>query len=162
MRKSYPYRSTDIVAQHRYQVRATLLVNDKMLFTTTRAYPVLTGGAPSDVAIVVQPVARTSPSAPSRLSFVNTVWEVRSSRQVSPGQLYVFLSEGTLVIASRNGKPAFGSWTYKNRVFTMTEEGRRYTVDIVTLTPSEFRVKIRNPGEPVEMTLVPARSPKPE
>lgn len=156
-----PYRSADILAQHRYQVRATLLVKDKMLFTTTRAYPVITGDAPSDVTIVVQPVApppmRTPAGAPSRLSFVDTVWKVRASRQASTGQIYVFLSEGTLVMASRTGKPSLGSWTYKNGLFTMTEEGQRYKVDILKLTPGEFRIKSNNPGEPVMMTLVPAR-----
>jgi hypothetical protein len=95
--------------------------------------------------------------APSSTSFKNTVWEVRTSRQVSPGQLYVFLSEGTLVVASRNGKPALGSWTYKDGVLTMTEEGRSYKVDIVKLGPGELRIRMRNPGSPVEMTLVPAR-----
>ncbi len=94
---------------------------------------------------------------PLRARFVDTVWKVRASRQVAPGQLYVFLSEGTLVIASPHGKPAFGSWTYRNGALTMTEEGRAYKTEIVRLTPREFRLKIHNPGTPVEMTLVPAR-----
>lgn len=103
-----------------------------------------------------QPAANKRPNAPA--TFANTVWRVRTSPDVAPGQLYVFLSEGTLVIASPNSKPAFGSWTYQKGVLTMTEEGRRYKVDIVKLTPSEFRIRIYNPGKPTEMTLVPARA----
>ncbi len=163
---SLPYRVTDIVASHRYHVRATLFVKDQMLFTTTQAYPALTGGAPSRVALVVQAVQAVPPSvaspvrapAGSSAPFVDTVWKVRTSRQVASGQLYVFLSGGALVVASPNGKPALGSWTYKNGILTLTEEGQRYTAGIVTLTPREFRIKIHNPGSPVEMTLVPAHA----
>ncbi|MBC7806538.1 MAG: YbaY family lipoprotein [Akkermansiaceae bacterium] len=163
-----PYRRADILDQNRYQVRATLLVKDRMLFTTTTAYPVITGGSPSDVALIVRAVAGPAPtpvrppSGGAPAGFMNTVWKVRTSRQVAPGQLYTFLSDGTLVIASKNSKPAFGSWTFKNGVLTMTEEGRRYPVEILALTPGEFRIRVRNPGSPVEMTLVPARAPDPK
>lgn len=150
-----PFRRADIDAQHRYQVRATLVAGDEMMFTTTSAYPVLTQGTPSDVAIVVQSVApRPAAVTPSR--FVDRVWKVRTSRQVAPGQLYTFLTGGTLVIASRTSKPALGSWSYKSGILTITEEGRPYKVDIIRLIPGEFRLKIRGPGTPVEMTLVPA------
>ncbi|MBC8136134.1 MAG: YbaY family lipoprotein [Fibrella sp.] len=152
-----PYRQADIIPERRYQVRATLLVKDRMIFTSTTAYPVITGSAASDVTMILQSVSSPAPAPSVRTSFANTVWKVSTSNQVAPGQLYTFLSEGTLVIASRNNKPAFGSWTYKNGVLTMTEEGRRYPVDILKMTSGEFRIKIRNPGTPVEMTLVPAR-----
>jgi hypothetical protein len=32
---------------------------------------------------------------------------------VAGGELRVFLSEGTLVMASSHGTPAFGTWSYK-------------------------------------------------
>lgn len=41
-------------------------------------------------------------------SFVNTVWRVSDLSSVAPGTLYVFLSEGSLVITSPNTKPALG------------------------------------------------------
>jgi hypothetical protein len=88
--------------------------------------------------------------------FVNRVWRVQSSNAVAPGQLYVFLSEGTLVIASPNGTPALGKWTQQDQSFTMVEEGIGYAVEILELTQDRFRIRMRNPGEPVEMTLVPA------
>ena len=57
-----PYSPGDIQAGHSYQVRAQIMVEDKLLFVTTRAYPVLTNGAPSVVNMVLQPVS-SGPSA---------------------------------------------------------------------------------------------------
>ncbi len=81
---------------------------------------------------------------------------MQSSNAVASGQLYVFLSEGTLVIASPNGTPALGRWKQEGQTFTMVEEGISYAVEILELTQDRFRIRMRNPGEPVEMTLVPA------
>lgn len=89
-------------------------------------------------------------------SFVNTVWRVSLSTSVEPGTLYVFLSEGTLLITSSHSKPALGTWKYENAVLTMVEEGIPYKADIVKLSKDEFKIRIHNPGEPVEMTLIPA------
>ena len=66
---------------------------------------------------------RSGETADSAGSFVNTVWRVSESSSVARGTLYVFLSEGTLVITSRNSKPALGRWKYEDRAFTMVEEG---------------------------------------
>jgi hypothetical protein len=84
------------------------------------------------------------------------VWRVRESSSVALGTLYVFLSEGTLVITSSNSKPALGRWKYEDGALTMVEEGISYKVDILKLSKDEFRIRNNNPGEPVEITLVPA------
>lgn len=55
-------------------------------------------------------------------AFVDRVWKVASSSGVATGTLYVFLSEGTLVIASPNSKPSLGSWAFKDGELTMVEE----------------------------------------
>jgi putative lipoprotein len=60
-----PYAATDIDPAHRYVVRATISVGGKMIFTSTTAYPVITGGASTEVAIMVQPVS-AHPAAGSR------------------------------------------------------------------------------------------------
>ena len=39
--------------------------------------------------------------------------------------------------------------------FTMAEEGVPYKVDVLKLSKDEFRIRSNNPGEPVEITLVP-------
>jgi hypothetical protein len=91
--------------------------------------------------------------------FVNKVWQVSGSTGVAPGTLYMFLSEGTLLIASPNGKPALGTWKHYGGTLTLVEEGIPYKTDILHLSATEFRIKSNNPGQPVETTLVPARSP---
>jgi len=109
------------------------------------------------------PPAESSAPAPATepVSFVNRVWKVAESAQVEPGQLYVFLSESTLVMASPHGTPAFGSWSYDGTHLRMIEESIPYDVDIVSLTANEFRIKSHNPGGIVEMRLVPAEESAP-
>ena len=96
------------------------------------------------------------------MSFVDKVWRVRESSAVEPGTLYVFLSEGTLVIASPHGKPALGTWKSENGNLTMVEESIPYKIDILNLTRDELRIRSHNPGEPVEITMVPADAPPAE
>lgn len=94
-------------------------------------------------------------------TFVNRVWKVAESASVAPGHLYVFLSEGTLVVAFPNGKPALGTWSGEGGALTMVEEGIPYKVDILGLSRTEFRIRIYNPGEPVEIRFVPAEESSP-
>ena len=104
---------------------------------------------------------RSDETKDAAVSFVNKVWRVRESSSVAPGQLYVFLSEGTLVFASPNGKPAFGTWKYEGGALTMVEEGIPYKTDILKLSKDEFRIRSNNPGGAVEITLVPAEELSP-
>lgn len=62
------------------------------------------------------------------------------------GDLYVFLSDGSLVITSSNSKPALGKWRYEGGVLTMIETGLPYQADIVTLTRDEFTIKSHDAG----------------
>ena len=41
----------------------------------------------------------------------------------------------------------------------MVEESIPYKLDILGLSPDEFRIRINSPGEPVDITLVPAETP---
>jgi len=88
--------------------------------------------------------------------FVNQVWKVSESSAVARDSLYVFLSEGTLVITSPNSKPALGTWKYEKGTLTMVEESIPYTVDILKLSRNEFRIRSNNPGKPVTITFIPA------
>lgn len=109
------------------------------------------------------PVAQPLPTpnaAPA--SFVNKVWRVRESSSVAPGALYVFLSDGTMVMTSPNSTPALGKWKDEGGALTMIEEGRPYKTDVLRLTQDEFKIRSNNPGGVVEITLVPAEgSPRP-
>lgn len=107
-----------------------------------------------------QVTRRSASSAP--VSFVNRVWQVDSSSSVARGQLYVFLSDGTLVITSTHSKPALGSWKRDTGGLTMIEEGRPHRVTMLRSNADTFRIRISNPGEPVDITFVPGTElPKP-
>lgn len=111
------------------------------------------GAPPSADAPPRPPATDAAQAAPT---FVNRVWRVAESTGVAPGHLYVFLSEGTLVIASPTGTPSLGTWTRDGVGLTMVEDGLAYATDIVSLTADEFRIRSHNPGEPVDTRLVPA------
>lgn len=99
------------------------------------------------------------PAAAEQVSFVNRVWQVADSSTIAPGLLYVFLGEGTLVIASPHGTPALGSWRDSAGTLTMTEESITRQVEVLSLTNREFRIRIQDPGEGVLLRLVPADTP---
>lgn len=89
-------------------------------------------------------------------TFVNRIWVVAESGQVAVGEIRVFLPEGTLVMASPHGRPALGVWSYRDGHLTITEEGLKYDVDILELNENTFRIRIHNPGEPVDIRFKPA------
>src|SRR5262245_61869473 len=93
------------------------------------------------------------------VSFVNKVWRVSSSSSVAPGTLYVFMSEGTLLITSPNSKPALGTWKYEGEALTMVEEGIPYRVDILMLSGDALTIRRKPPGTPLATPLVPPAHP---
>lgn len=111
--------------------------------------------APAPAAAPATTAAPVQAEAPRAASFINKVWAVSQSSTVAPGQLYVFLSEGTLVIASPTGMPSLGRWREEGGELQMIEEGQPAQVDVLNLTATEFRIRINGPGEPIDMTLVP-------
>ncbi len=50
------YDPAKILTDHRYVVRAKILVNEKLLFTTDTAAPVITGGRPTSVKLMMRRV----------------------------------------------------------------------------------------------------------
>ena len=102
------------------------------------------------------PSAGTGAAEAPLATFVNRVWVVESSEQVARGSLRVFLSDGTMVMASPNATPALGAWERRGDGLTITEEGIRYPVEILELEDDRFRIRINGPGEPVEILFAPA------
>lgn len=96
-------------------------------------------------------------ASPAPASFVDQVWKVSESAQVIPGSLYVFLSDGTLLITSAHGAPALGKWREEDGGLVMLEQGIPARLEVLKLSRHVFRIRSRDPGEAVEMTLVPAR-----
>lgn len=88
--------------------------------------------------------------------FVNKVWQIKTSNSIEPGMLYVFLSDGTLVMASPSSQPSLGRWTRTEKGLNLIEEGITYPTEILGLTRDEFRIRSLNPGDPVELQLAPA------
>jgi hypothetical protein len=105
------------------------------------------------------PPAESKNAETTNANFVNKVWSVTHSTAVAPGTLYVFLSEGTLVITSPGNTPMVGKWSSTPDGLTMTEESIDYRVEILKLTDSVFTIRSHNPGEPVEIEMKAAPSP---
>ncbi len=118
--------------------------------------------APADAPPAAVPASPARPAEAEAASFVNRVWSVADSAQVERGSLRVFLSEGTLVMASPNSRPAFGQWRSEGGRLTITEEGQEYPTDILALSPNDFRIRMNGHGEPVEIRFEPAPRPAPE
>ena len=128
------------------------------VFTLGLSASLLFAACSGDVGTVERRPRAGRSAAPS---FVNQVWRVSEPSSVAPGTLYVFLSEGTLLITSPNSTPALGTWKYEGGALVMVEESIPYTTDIVKLSDEEFRLRSHNPGGIVEMTLVPAKRVSP-
>lgn len=92
-------------------------------------------------------------SAPSQPKFTDKKWIVKHSNSIATGQTYEFLSNGVLVINAPQQKQALGHWSYKDKKLVMIEESISYPVDILVLTDKTFKIKMHNPGEPVEIEL---------
>lgn len=55
------YRPDQIVSSHQYVVRASLMHEGRLLFTTDRAYPVITAGHPNEAQLVLKRVGAQPP-----------------------------------------------------------------------------------------------------
>jgi len=58
-----PYAAADINPAHRYVVRANIKAGEKLMFTSTHTYPVLTQGAPNRVVMVLHAVSSQAAAA---------------------------------------------------------------------------------------------------
>jgi hypothetical protein len=98
------------------------------------------------------PPANVEVPAAEAPTFVNRVWSVAErSDGAAPGALYVFLTDGTLLISAPDATPALGRWRADGDGVVMVEEGIEYRVDILAVETDEFRIRSHNPGEPIEI-----------
>jgi heat shock protein HslJ len=95
-------------------------------------------------------------SAASESSFVNRVWKVDRSTGTDTGAYYVFLGDGTLLVASAHGTPSVGRWIRTGDTLTLVEEGIGHPAEIVRLAERELALRIHSPGPPLDITFVPA------
>ncbi len=82
------YNASDINPAHRYQVSANISVNGKLMFITATAYPVITNGAPLQVAIMLQQASAPATTASSGAKLIETHWELAelNGKPAAPGQ----------------------------------------------------------------------------
>lgn len=110
------------------------------------------GGAPRETSAPAPSSAAVTDTVPG---FANTVWKVARSTAGDPGALYVFLSDGTLLIASAHGTPALGQWRQSGDSLTMIEDGLRHPVTVRSQSADSFDITMMSPGDPVEIHFVP-------
>jgi len=56
------YRPEQVISSHQYVVRARLMHEGRLLFTTDQAYPVITAGHPTEVQLVLKRVGAQLPA----------------------------------------------------------------------------------------------------
>lgn len=101
-------------------------------------------------------------SSPANPAFINKVWKVVPSADGQNDQLYVFLSDGTLLLSADNSTPALGRWEIREGRLFMVEEGISYQTDITALSQGELKLNSHNPGGMKAITLQPAEQPLPQ
>jgi heat shock protein HslJ len=89
-----------------------------------------------------------------RPSFANKVWKVEKSTGVQPGLVYVFLSDGTLLITSGTSIPTLGRWTFDGTTLTMIEEGIAHKVDLLAQSEDRLSIRIHSAGPPLDISMV--------
>ena len=111
-----PYSPQDIQPSHRYAIRARITLAENLLFTTTKIYPVLKNGAPSQVSLVLEP-AGARPAAPAS-----------GSAPASPDPAVPNAMRGTKwMLIELNGKPV-ASMNPKNPAYLMlATDQKRYS-----------------------------------
>lgn len=100
-----PYNPADINPAHNYSVRATISVNGQMMFTSTATYPVITRGAPTQVALMLQqaqaPTGASLPPTGAKLQ--GTLW----------------------ILVEMNGKPALARMGEKQAYMKLHKQSGR-------------------------------------
>jgi len=103
------------------------------------------------------PIAATDlPAAP----LVNTVWRVTTANR-APGTLFVFLSNGTLMMTSCVEVYRLATWKAESAdTLTIVEDTAvQYTADIQALSQGSLSLRLNLRTEQVDLTLEPAKAP---
>lgn len=98
--------------------------------------------------------AEAPPPAAATPAFADKVWKVGPSSGGEPGAFYVFLSDGTLLIASSHGTPSLGRWHAAGDTVTLVEEGIAHPAAVLRQSPDELAIRFAGRGEPLEITFV--------
>ena len=99
--------------------------------------------------------------APAPAGFLNKVWTNAEFRG-DESDLYVFLSDGTFIRASKGGGPDFGRWGWDGKQLSVIWSELPYTADIDSLTDSYFKLTFHLRNRSFEVGLVPATASLPD
>jgi len=135
-----PYNPADINPAHSYSVRATISINGQVRFTTTTANPVITRGAPTQVALMLQQAqAPTAPSMPPTGAKLQ-------------GTLWILVEmNGKPAVTKMGEKPAYMK-LHKNSGRLEASSGCNVFTGSYILDQSSLRI---TPGETTAMTCPP-------
>jgi len=139
-----PYSAADIVAGHRYVVRAKIVADGKTIFSTKAPYPVITRGAPTQLEILVQQggggLARRPKPAPAAAGLTGVEWRLvtlGTTPAVAPPQgqpAHFTLDSAKKSIAGSTGCNRFAG------SFALADGGLRLTVGAMTMMACQDEV----------------------
>ena len=106
------------------------------------------------VASPPPPPAPPAPAADPRSALAGKVWRVTQRSDESPvGATYAFLDDGRLVISDANSTPMTGSWTVKDGMLSMVEEGITYPTGLVITDADHVKLRSYNPAGVLDLSL---------
>ncbi len=88
-------------------------------------------------------------------ALANKVWRVATGSD--SGAYYVFVSDGTLLIASNHGTPALGRWKQAGDTVTLVEEGIPHPAAILEQSDEALALRLSGRGEPLELRFTRGR-----
>ena len=91
---------------------------------------------------------------------VNTIWRVTSANR-APGTLFVFLSNGTLMMTSCVEVYRLATWQAEttDRLTIVEDIAVQYTADIQALNQNHLSLRLNLKTEQVDLTLEAAKAP---
>jgi putative lipoprotein len=76
VRFEMPYDAARIDQSHRYSVRGRILIDGRLAWTTDQAYPVITGGHPSQVELLLRKTGGTPRPASGAVQLEGAYWKL--------------------------------------------------------------------------------------
>lgn len=104
---------------------------------------------------------RSGEPVSSPTGFVDRVWTVAESAG-GPGDLYIFLSDGTFVRAAKESAPDIGKWGWDGKQISLIWSGLPYTADVDSLTETYFKLTFHLMNRSFDVGLVPATPSMPD
>lgn len=121
------YNPSDINPAHKYQVQANIRVNGKLMFTGVIPYLVITQGAPSQVALLLERAPEKPVQAPGR-RLTDTNWKLvqvngKAAVVVEGSEAHIFLEKKGMFSGSTGCNQMTGSFIASEGALQFTPGG---------------------------------------